>query len=95
MYDITYSKTAVDKVLEGITFGLYNAECIDVTISAYDAISGVASLSYTYTSDGTVANGVSQGETTVDVTAGTPGIEIDTQTGKSKLFVPDSGRVPR
>ena len=82
VYDITYSKTAVDKVLEGITFGLYNAEYIDVTISAYDAISGVASLSYAYMSDGTVANGVSQGETTVDVTAGTPGIEIDTQTGK-------------
>ena len=72
VYDITYSKTAVDKVLEGITFGLYNAEYIDVTISAYDAISGVASLSYAYMSDGTVANGVSQGETTVDVSAGTP-----------------------
>lgn len=42
---ITYSKSILDVVLEGITFGFYNAE-MTVTVKAIDQVSGINHLGY-------------------------------------------------
>ncbi len=43
---ITYEQPMWEKVLEGITFGIYKADTLQVKLSAKDATSGIASLTY-------------------------------------------------
>ena len=45
---ISYSTSVLDSVIEGVTFGYYNAP-VTVTVRTSDNISGVASFTYTYT----------------------------------------------
>ena len=45
---ITYAKPWGKVLLETVTFGLYEVKTLDVTVSAQDATSGIASLTYNY-----------------------------------------------
>lgn len=68
VYEVEYSTSVIDKLIEGITFGFYKAP-VNVTITAKDSVSGIEKLEYSV-SDETVP-----GEYIIDKTE----VDSDTQ----------------
>ena len=83
MQKITYTQNLIEKVLETVTFGLYDGSELGVTIVADDSASGsgIAALKYAYLSDGEVAGSNHQKKWMEIPVAGNPDVVVDQASG--------------
>lgn len=75
-FNISYSSSIIDTVLQAITFGFYNAP-VDVTVEVKDDISAISRIEYDYSRDGS-ASGVNE-----ELIAGAIGNSDLTQSGNT------------